>query len=66
MSYHWVVGINQENRMKSLSYKCKSYKRYNGLRTPKCSGGKGCRVCWNIYYAKNPSEDCRGEVHGGH
>jgi hypothetical protein len=31
---------------------CKSWRKYKGLREPKCVGGKGCRTCWKKYRAK--------------
>ena len=32
-----------------LAKLCKSWKRYMGFRPPRCSGGKGCKMCWAIY-----------------
>lgn len=26
--------------------RCKSFKRYRGLRDPRCAGGEGCDACW--------------------
>jgi hypothetical protein len=29
-------------------------KNYKGIRPPRCNKGKGCSVCWGIYYTVNP------------
>ena len=32
---------------------CKYWDKYKGIRRPKCSGGKGCKMCWAIYNSVN-------------
>lgn len=29
--------------------RCTYYKKYKGIRPPKCLGGVGCDKCWRIY-----------------
>jgi len=32
---------------------CKNYKRYKGIRVPRCNGGKGCLKCWEKFRRKS-------------
>lgn len=29
--------------------KCSNWKRYKGIKKPRCSGGSGCKFCWTIF-----------------
>lgn len=53
MGYDLAVAVARESWWEKLPYQCKNVKKYNGLKKPKCNNGKGCKLCYTIYYAKN-------------
>lgn len=49
----WVARAIEKERLEELPLCCRSaYKKYNGLKKPRCCGGTGCQVCWLIHRAK--------------
>ncbi len=38
------------------SARCRNYKRYKGMREPRCHGGYGCYACWKRYFYVHDEE----------
>jgi len=51
--FDFICKVAGESKFYKLPQRCKSIKKYNGIRKPKCSKGKGCQDCWQIYWIKN-------------
>lgn len=49
LASHPAFGPEKEKPAKSLPMNCGHSHNYQGARKPRCSGGKGCQKCWNIY-----------------
>lgn len=36
--------------METLMKQCKNFKKYKGIRKPKCNKGEGCDACLKLYH----------------
>lgn len=62
----WMDGITsavrEKEKMKKaeekaarLAIECEGFKKYKGVRAPKCNGGNPCQACMKLYLDKHPS-----------
>ena len=50
---HLINELIRGQRRARLPFKCKTaWRNYLGLKPPRCNGGQGCQVCWQIYTLK--------------